>query len=250
VAELRHALAVEPGDDDLDEDGLYETEVMVSVCAGLVTVDEESSQIRLVHYTTQDYFEHIRIAQFPEAPSIIAQTCLTYLMFSPFAEKCCPSIEELTSCLNKYPFLRYAANYWVEHIRDGTDDYVRELALEYLSNKISIISARQAVGRERFDFEFRWYWYGGWTPILTRLHVVVSFGLVDIARKLLADGADVNVRAHRGLTPLHIATEAGRTQMVQLLLRAGAEVDVEDIDRQTPLHKAARAGHKLMCKYL
>lgn len=36
VAELRHALAVEPGDCDLDEDGLYETELLVSVCAGLV----------------------------------------------------------------------------------------------------------------------------------------------------------------------------------------------------------------------
>ncbi len=44
AAELQHALAVELGDDDLDEDGLYETELMVSVCAGLVTVGGKISK--------------------------------------------------------------------------------------------------------------------------------------------------------------------------------------------------------------
>ena len=41
----------------LDEENLPEIEDMVSVCAGLVTIDEESNIIRLVHYTTQEYFE-------------------------------------------------------------------------------------------------------------------------------------------------------------------------------------------------
>jgi hypothetical protein len=35
-------------------------EDMVSVCAGLVTVDEESNIIRLAHYTTQEYFNQTR----------------------------------------------------------------------------------------------------------------------------------------------------------------------------------------------
>jgi hypothetical protein len=51
--ELIHALAVEDGDSELHEDGLPQIEDTVSVCAGLTTVDEESSVIRLVHYTTQ-----------------------------------------------------------------------------------------------------------------------------------------------------------------------------------------------------
>ena len=55
--ELQHALAVEIGERAIDEENLPEIEDMVSVCAGLVTVDEESGIIRLVHYTTQKYFE-------------------------------------------------------------------------------------------------------------------------------------------------------------------------------------------------
>lgn len=50
--ELQHALGVEVGDPVLDEDNLTDVEDMVSVCAGLVTVDNESNIIRLVHYTT------------------------------------------------------------------------------------------------------------------------------------------------------------------------------------------------------
>lgn len=56
TAELRHALAVQPGAVKLNEDYLPSIKVLRSVCAGLVTVDEESDIIRLVHYTTQDYF--------------------------------------------------------------------------------------------------------------------------------------------------------------------------------------------------
>jgi hypothetical protein len=57
TSELQHALAVEVGKPELDEENLSKIEYMVSVCAGLVTVDEDSNIIRLVHYTTQEYFE-------------------------------------------------------------------------------------------------------------------------------------------------------------------------------------------------
>jgi hypothetical protein len=60
VRELQHALAVEPDEPELDEDNLSDIEELVSVCAGLVTVDQESGIVRLVHYTTQEYFERIR----------------------------------------------------------------------------------------------------------------------------------------------------------------------------------------------
>ena len=47
TTELQHALAVEVGGPKLDGDNLPQIQDMVSVCAGLVTVDEESGVIRL-----------------------------------------------------------------------------------------------------------------------------------------------------------------------------------------------------------
>lgn len=51
--ELQAALAVEIGEPEFDPETMPDLADMVSVCAGLVTVDEESDIIRLVHYTTQ-----------------------------------------------------------------------------------------------------------------------------------------------------------------------------------------------------
>ncbi|RYP65432.1 hypothetical protein DL770_009008 [Monosporascus sp. CRB-9-2] len=72
TGELCHALAVEPGEDNLDQDNIPDVEDIVSVCAGLVTVDQESNIIRLVHYTTQEYFERIREHWNPSAQQEIA----------------------------------------------------------------------------------------------------------------------------------------------------------------------------------
>lgn len=69
--ELQHALAVEAGDVELGEDNIQEIEEVVSVCAGLVTVDEQSDIIRLVHYTTQEYFERTQTRWFPKRKQIL-----------------------------------------------------------------------------------------------------------------------------------------------------------------------------------
>ena len=50
--ELQYTLTVETDKPELDDENLPEIEDMVSVCAGLVTVDEENNIIRLVHYIT------------------------------------------------------------------------------------------------------------------------------------------------------------------------------------------------------
>jgi len=244
VAELQHALAVEPGDDDLDDDGLYEVEFMVSVCAGLVTVDEESDHIRLVHYTTQAYIERIREAQFPGAPSIIAKTCLTYLTFRPFSEDLfTDQEEELDNRLNKYPFLHYTSTYWGTHLGTGIDDDARTLASGFLDNYIALSNTVHVAGLDYFT-EYRK------VPCLTRLHFVAWFGLVDFGLDLLNNGADVNAEDHLKMTPLSVAVYAGHTEMVQALLERGANAKVEDSNQMTPMLLAAHRGHDLMIQLL
>ena len=48
LQEIRCALAIEPGMTELGEDDLDDEESLISVCAGLVVVDDKSSLVRLV----------------------------------------------------------------------------------------------------------------------------------------------------------------------------------------------------------
>lgn len=92
VAELREALAIEPDATALDADNLLDIDIILSVCAGLVIVDEAMSVVRLIHYTAQNYFDGLQTTQFLEAHTQIASSCLQYLSFSEF------SGPEFTTC--------------------------------------------------------------------------------------------------------------------------------------------------------
>lgn len=93
TGELYHALGVEAGDKELDDDNIPDVEDVVSVCAGLVTLDEESKIIRLVHYTTQKYFERLRVdlSMEPWRPGRDSVDLLTYLSLETFASGSCGS---------------------------------------------------------------------------------------------------------------------------------------------------------------
>jgi hypothetical protein len=54
---LQHIFTVEIDETEFNENNLPKIENMISVCAGLITVDEESNIIRLIHYTIQEFFE-------------------------------------------------------------------------------------------------------------------------------------------------------------------------------------------------
>lgn len=84
TVELQTALAVEIGESDFDKSNLSDPIDIVSVCAGLVTIDEQSNVIRLVHYTTQEFFERNQSTWFPNANCYIGSICVTYLSLDIF----------------------------------------------------------------------------------------------------------------------------------------------------------------------
>jgi hypothetical protein len=65
--ELCHALAIEPGDKALNNVNIYDVEDVISVCAGLITIDKERDIVCFVYYTTQEYFKHVRLEWNPGA---------------------------------------------------------------------------------------------------------------------------------------------------------------------------------------
>ena len=48
VVELQHALAVAPGATKIDPENIIHEDILTSVCAGLVVIDEERRRVRLV----------------------------------------------------------------------------------------------------------------------------------------------------------------------------------------------------------
>ena len=78
----------------------------------------------------------------------------------------------------------------------------------------------------------------------TLLHEAAIRGQENVARRLLARGADPNARCCKSETPLHIAAIRGHAGVVKVLLEAGAESEARlEETGSTPLHNAAMNGH-------
>ncbi|KAF2174415.1 hypothetical protein K469DRAFT_582303, partial [Zopfia rhizophila CBS 207.26] len=108
-------LAVEIGASKLDKENLLEIKDIVSVCAGLVTIDEKSDIIRLVYYTAQEYFERTWASWFPHAQTEITEVYVTYLSFHAFKAGFCPTNGEFEERLRLNPLYDYAARNWGDH---------------------------------------------------------------------------------------------------------------------------------------
>ena len=67
-------------------------------------------------------------------------------------------------------------------------------------------------------------------------------GDLELIKKQLAQGININVRAPDGATPLVSASLAGQLNIVQFLLEKGANVDTRTNNGDSPLHAAAFAG--------
>ena len=78
----------------------------------------------------------------------------------------------------------------------------------------------------------------------TALHLAAFFGRLEVARLLLARGADPDVWATGDLhvQPLHSAVAGGHEQVAALLVDAGADVNAAQDGGSTPLMGAAQNG--------
>jgi len=130
--ELRHALAVEVSQAELDKENLPEIKDMISVCVGLVTIDGESNVIRLVHYAAQEYFERTQKDWFPNAESEITTICVTYLSFNVFESSYYRTDGEFEERLKLNQLYDYAAHNWGHHARAASTSC--QAVIEFLEN--------------------------------------------------------------------------------------------------------------------
>jgi uncharacterized protein len=75
------------------------------------------------------------------------------------------------------------------------------------------------------------------------MHAAASSRQTGIIAKLLARGADPNVRQHGNWTPLHQAAAQGLEDMVRLLLKHGADPTIINDAQETAKDMAVAKGH-------
>jgi ankyrin repeat protein len=124
---------------------------------------------------------------------------------------------------------------------------VAEFLLKYV-NEISLFEA-SAVGKfdvvAHLSFTrpelINEYADDGFTP----LGLACYFGQLEVARYLILKGADVNQPSNNGfhVFPIHSAAAGDYTDIARILIENGAQVNVRQQAGATPLHSAAQNGN-------
>ncbi|KAG9237478.1 hypothetical protein BJ875DRAFT_532946 [Amylocarpus encephaloides] len=197
----------------LNKENLVQIEDIILSCAGLVTVDEESGIIRLVHYTTQEYFERTQKLWLPNAQINITTTCVIYLSFDTFKSGYCNSSEGLQQRLQINKLYDYAAHNWGHHARNASTLCLG--SIEFLQKQAQVEASSQC------DCD------------VTGLHLVAYSGLEAIFQPLLTTAQfQVDSKDKDSRTLLLWATINGHEGIVELLL---ADIDSKDIYGQRQL---------------
>ena len=270
VNELCHALAIEieDGASAFDEENIDDIEEIISVCCGLITIDLETTTVRLVHYTTQEYFKKTGSEHFPDATEDMAASCLTYLLYDAFGTgwtrgKLDPDseLEESSRPIEarfvKYPFLGYSACFWAQHAEDPTiniEHRVRKLLANFFADDFKVSSAAQALfytngeGLLRFGDECP-----SPTPIFG-IHLAALFNLSQEVLNMIENGRSAaDAEDQYGRTPLMYAVHKNNKATVKVLVHH-PDVDVNKLDRMDhpwlTLMSAIQYGHSAVVKLL
>lgn len=147
--------------------------------------------------------------------------------------------ENVVTRLQVNPLLGYAAQHWGNHARKAFEQgfSIEYSILDFLRARGSVGSSVQAA--DILD-PLRYYWDSAmlYTNI-SDLHIAAGFGLDKLARSLMDQRTDINVRDYLQWTPLHRAAAKGHDATVRLLLDQGADPRARDLCNSTALELAA-----------
>ncbi|KAI9931069.1 hypothetical protein MW887_010726 [Aspergillus wentii] len=268
--ELRYALAIHPGRKGLNEDFLPRLDTIQSVCAGLVTIDDESNIVRLVHYTTQEYFQRTQ------------SQCSRKEYNQMFSTITLLAIGDITLARRQYrqyktttAFLILQKKAWnlspedmvkgVYHLLSSDGQDVEEhpgkarlakyliqkcMIMRLLDSEQHVSSSMQALMVGESPRRYRNYSQEP-PQSTTGLHLAAKLGLNDMVAAFIRAGNDLDVKDSYGRTPLSWAAENGHGVVVTLLLETQRiNLDSESKSGRTPLSFAAENGHAMVVKLL
>ncbi|PGH05438.1 hypothetical protein GX51_02962 [Blastomyces parvus] len=247
VEELLHALAIETGDTELDQEAIPEIEILFNVSAGLIQIEKKSNIIGLVHHTLQEYFEKNPEKLISDPDVDIARACLTYLSFDAFGSGPCSDGETLTQRLQNYQFLDYASRHWGHHVTEEQLPRLMNLIIAYLGDSRKLPSSVQVLNVTPYRTKI---WHDRFPKRFGPLHIAAYWGLREVLQVFLEKQIEIDTQDSYGATALHVAAKHGHRDVVQYLLRNGAAINAQNQSGETALLWAARNGHKEIAELL
>jgi ankyrin repeat protein len=85
---------------------------------------------------------------------------------------------------------------------------------------------------------------------VSALHSAAAARRPDIARMLLAKGANPNLRGEAGITVFHEVAITGQIDLAEMLLQYGADANAQDDSGKTPLAHAVASKREAMAAWL
>jgi ankyrin repeat protein len=271
---LQHALIVKENMTDIEDCGDQPNiQVVVSLCGGLVTLEQESGTIRLVHETTQQYLQIYFRNQKEDGDAEIAKVCLRYFSFPAFSQPF-ENTQSVKEHLTRYPLSRYASRYWFIHVREGglEEKFVPTILKTFETQSVRY-SVYLIAGYREGEFCFA-------PSMLHLLHLASKHGLCILCREILQPLNKIQslyfllpwqssnfskiflgrllkvwriteVKTSYGTTPLHYAAIEGHVDVVKLLLKKGANIKAQEgTSGATPLYLAVRFGQTDVARVL
>jgi ankyrin repeat protein len=247
IDELRHALAIDAEASTLDHRNLTDAVFLIESCQGLVTVDKETSIIRLVHLSINEYLQKRRDELFPDGHEKLAIACLNYLLLDHFQVEP-PSLKsQLETLLSKYALLGYAAQFWGQHASQCFSLAVRDLTKRFLATDAPLRFWNQLIEMEE---EWKWHPYRYQDTDVSKyiitgtsaLHVAARFGMEKLAQEFL-DCPESHAHPLDSFqrTPLMIAAAQGQVAILQMLLDCDSiGLNLTDSDGRTAMGAAMK----------
>ena len=268
LKELQHAIAIKSGDKQLDKELLMDGSHITAVCAGLVIVDQRTSIVNLVHYTTKNYFEQIRSVVFPNFHASITMSCATYLTLSELRDA------NIWKILREYPLAGYAAQYMAGHARQNPEETLESSVIETICQLLSHPGKRKPL-----------------LALLDSLDIIRSgfFSSIDTLTSHGEHDVDIDIGSRNGslldsvtemsedtsqsmteldnseaeltstqlepsrvpeVTALHLAASMGLAKVAAMLLKETSNIDAIDETGNTALAVAMERGFEKAVEFL
>ena len=259
VEELCHALGVELGSKDFNPGNVPSASTLMGCCQGLITVDKETSSVRLIHHTVKEYLSAPPYI-FNRPHAAMAEICLTYLISK--------QVKALSSgpsaAIHDKPFLGYCSLYWGVHAKRDLSGGAKSLALALLQEHDGHVSWKVLL--EQIEYQDRWdsgssfgrdpggdvrsaQYYR--SSHFSGLECASFFGITEVVAALRRMESDINQEYIRLHAPLAWAARNGHGSVVEMLLGwRRTSLQRRDCSYLTPLSYAAWKGHERVVNIL